>query len=391
MFRPFPRRRSLLLVLVVFGANACAVFEPGISALCEPPGLNHGQPEPGPAVLHPVDVAPPRLDDGWPVSTLQSEGIDPGPIDDMIRAVEAGEFTMVDSILVARNGRLVLEAYFNGFDRDTPHNTRSAFKSFTSSLVGIAIDQGLIADVNQPISGFYPDRWPRTDPDLAQKNGITLAHLLTMTSGFERQPGLEESTDWYQFALDQPMEYKPGEKYAQNDANSILIGGIIAHAAAEPVPAFARKALFEPLGFTNYCWTLTPAGQAVTGSGFYVRPRDFLKLGQLYSNGGVWNGERIVSERWVEDSTRPRVAPDLATVRSFQLAYGYHWRSRLLPHGVENMSYYYLAAGGGGQLLYVFPQLDLVVAFNGGHYRTTVGERQHSAMLNDYIASAIFR
>ena len=382
--------RMLALTLVGICASACAVFSDS-TQVCEPPGLRMDPVDAGPAILHSVDVAPARLDDGWPVSTLRAEGFDPLPVGEMIRAVAAGEFTEVDSILVARNGKLVLEAYFNGYDRDTPHETMSAFKSFTSTLVGIAIDQGLIADVNQPISGFFPGRWPDIKADAEQKSGITLAHLLTMRSGFRQEPGLDESEDWYAFALGLPMDSAPGTRFAHNDANSILIGGIIAQAAGEPVPTFARRTLFEPLGMTNYCWTLTPAGQAMTDGNFYIRPRDMLKLGQLYSNRGVWNGRRIVSEHWVTDSTRARILPSQSSARSFQLAYSYHWRTRLLPHGENNTSYYFVAAGGGGQLLFVFPQLDLVVVFTGGHYGSTIGERQHSAMLNDYIAPAIVR
>ncbi len=382
--------RLLVLTLVGIGAGGCAASSE-IGQLCEPADLRHGSPDSGPAIVHSVRVAPPQIDDGWSVSTLRSEGFDPQPIQEMISAVEAGEFTKVDSILVARNGRLVLEAYFNGYDRDTPHNARSAVKSVTSALVGIAIDRGLIADVDQPISEFFPERWPYIESDLDRKNRITLANLLTMRSGLRPVQGLKQSQDWYTFALGQPMAGEPGAQFKYDDANSVLIGGVIANAAAIPVPAFARKNLFEPLDITDYCWTMTPAGQAVTSSGFYIRPRDMLKLGQLYSNLGVWNGRRIVSERWVTDSTRPRVLPSRSSVQLSQLAYSYHWRARLLPHGENQRSYYYLAAGGGGQLLFVFPQLDLVVAFNGSHYDSTIGERQHSAMLNDYIAPAIIR
>ena len=116
-----------------------------------------------------------------------------------------------------------------------------------------------------------------------------------MTAGFQTASGLDDSQDWYRFSLDQAMAAEPGTVYAYSDANPILIGGVIAEAAGEPLTAFARKHLFRPLGVTDYCWTLTPAGQPMTDGSFYMRPRDMLKFGQLYLDDGAWRGQRIIS------------------------------------------------------------------------------------------------
>ena len=112
-------------------------------------------------MLHAVHAAPDKLADGWTVSTLQEEGFHPEVIDELLQAVEKGDFRSIDSLLIARNGKLVLEAYFNGFNRENKHRIYSATKSFASALVGIDIDKGLITDINQPVSSYFPDYWSK--------------------------------------------------------------------------------------------------------------------------------------------------------------------------------------------------------------------------------------
>ena len=389
---------SLLGSLAALALGSCAQAHQ-IGTFCEPPGTEREGPKGAASVLHPVDVAPKKLDDGWPVSSLKVEGLDPGKIDDMLRAVAAGEYTKVDSILIARNGKLILEAYFNGFDRETKHDTRSVFKSFTSALVGIALDKGLIDDIDRPISDFFPDYWPSVRNDVDKKSRITLAHLLTMTPGFDveenwgigpyREDEMNRSDDWYRFTLDLPMAWEPGTRYSYNTPTSVLLGGVIAHAAGEPVPAFAKTHLFEPLGITDYCWTLTPKGRAMTGGNFFIRPRDMLKFGQLFLDRGVWHGRRVVSEPWVRESTRRHLAaarPDPARDEPSQLGYGYHWwtfRAR------DPQFDQYFASGNGGQKIFVFPGFDLVVVFTSSHYGKTIGHTQPTQMFKRFIIPAL--
>ena len=289
--------------------------DPLVRKVCEPAGNNfYYRRIPGPAVLHTVDAAPDRLADGWTVSTLQEEGFDPEAIDTLLQAVEKGDFPSIDSILIARNGKLVLEAYFNGFNRENKHRIYSATKSFTSALVGIAIDKGLITDINQPVSSYFPDYWSKIKNGGALKNNLTLAHLLTMTAGVdwgavrkvsdERMDVVKYSSDWIKTTLDLPIARAPGTQFDYDSSNTFLIGQIIARAAGESLFAFSKKHLFDPLGVTQFCFLVNLNGQATTQNGLILHPRDMLKFGQIFLDGGVWNGRRIISEQWVADSTR---------------------------------------------------------------------------------------
>lgn len=385
--------RIALLGLLGLGCAACSgepgnPHHPGLAKLCAPAGTAFAQPDGGAAILHPLDEPPVRVDGDWEVSTLEAAGIDPEPIGDMLRAVEDRTYTGIDGILIARHRQLVFEAYFDGFDRDAVHNIRSAFKSFLSTLVGIAIDRRLIAGLAQPISTFFPDRWADIATPDPRKERITLGHLLTMTPGFDRQRGLDDADDWYRFALDQPMAHEPGAAFGYNDANSMLIGGAVAWASGQPFADFAKATLFDPLGITRYCWTFTPAGQPMTDGSFYMRPRDFAKLGQLYLDGGMWRGRRVVSAAWVRAATRHQIALPPPTTRKLHVHYGYHWWVRnVRPHDDHSFAMY--TASGGSQKLVVFPDLEMVVVFTGSRYVDRAAYQQPWEMLDRYILPAL--
>lgn len=385
---------SLLLGCVGLSFNAHA-RDHGMIPVCEPPGSTVERPAAESPLRHAIEASPERLDDGWSVSTLRAQGINPEPISEMLRAVDAGAYTKIDAILIARKGKLALEAYFNGFDRETRHDIQSVSKSFTSALAGIAIDRGLIADVNQPLSLFFPDYWPKVQNRLAKK-GITLAHLLTMTSGLNAVPvrvhAMMRSSDWYRFALNLELIRKPGRQFAYSSPAAVLVGGVVARAAGEPLPAFARKHLFAPLGITDYCLSLTPGGQLATHSGIFMRPRDMLKFGQLYLDRGLWQGRRIISARWVAASTMKQVEtarPDSSRSEPSRAGYGYFWWTRRALSGNGESLDLYLASGNGGQKIFVFPRLGMVVVFTGSHYGERIGHQQVWTILDRFILPAV--
>ncbi len=339
--------------------------------------------------------------DGWPLSSPAAEGIDPEALAAMAAAIDAGDYTKVDSILIARHGRLVFEAYFNDFGADSLHDTRSAFKSVTSILIGIAIDRGLIDDVGAPILPLF-SRYQEIENWSEDKKAITLEHLLTMTPGFDaeenfgvgpwREDDMWRSRDWMKFTLDLPMAYQPGAQFAYNTPTSVLLGGVLRQASGEPVADFARKVLFEPLCISDYRWSFSPSGQAMTGGSFFIRPRDLAKFGQLFLDRGVWNGQRLVSEEWVERSTKRRVAslpPGSPKPPALEeVGYGYHWWTYRALGGTERTSAFF-ASGNGGQLVFVFPELDLVVVFTGSHYNDARGHRQPLDILRYFILPAV--
>ncbi len=372
--------------------------ETGTTLLCEPSGSRIEPPGDGGAVLHGKDQAPDLLDDGLPVSTLRKEGIDPKPIGDMLAAIRSGGYTKLDSVLIARNGKLILESYFNGYDRDTMHDTRSSFKSVTSALAGIAVDKGLISDPNQAISSYFPDYWSDIQVDIERKQRISLIHLLTMTAGFDaeesfgigpfREDDMFQSSDWVGFSLDLPMAHDPGTRFSYNSSTTFLIGEIVARAAGESLPKFAKKHLFEPLDIATYCWTLTPKKRAVAQGSFFIRPRDMLKIGQLFLNQGMWKDRRIISARWIEESTKHHMDTlyDSKESQPQRDGYGYQWWTRRARNSIFD---HYFASGNGGQRIHVFPRTNMVVVFTGSHYNQAIGHRQPTEIFDHYIVPAV--
>ena len=371
----------------------------GAWRVCSLPGQTSLEPPPGPALLHSVEQAPNEIGDGWSVSTLAAEGVDAVSIGELLTAVEAGDYPKLDGLLVARRGKLVLEAYFNGFHRDAKHDTRSAFKSVTSALLGIAWDQGRIAGLDEPLSAHFPDYWPAVEVDPERKSRITLAHLLTMTAGFDaeenwglgpfRENDMWRSRDWFRYSLDMPMATEPGERFSYNSSSSFLLGGVVSRAAGMPLIDFARANLFEPLGIRDYCWTLAPGGHLVAQGSFFIRPRDMLKIGQMFLGGGLWNGRRILSEEWIAESTRRHVGsadPRKDTPDARREGYGYQWWTY---EAADPRCSRYFASGNGGQKIIVLPALDAVVVFTGSNYNQGIGHAQIGRILEQVLLPAM--
>lgn len=339
--------------------------------------------------------------DGWAVSSPAAEGLDPEKLDVMVAAIEAGEFTGVDSVIIARHGRLVFDAYFNGFTAETLHDTRSSFKSVTAILIGIALDRGLITGVDQAVLPLFP-HYDEIDNWSEDKNAITVEHLLTMTPGFDaeenfgvgpwREDDMWPARDWIKFTLDLPMAYTPGRQFAYNTPTSVLLGGVLRQASGEDVPIFAHRELFAPLCIDDYRWSFSKSGQPMTGGSFFIRPRDLAKFGQLYLDGGVWHGRRIVSQDWVARSTQRRFAalpPGSHKPAELEaIGYGYHWWTYKDFAGTD-LTTAYFASGNGGQEVFVFPKLDLVVAFTGSNYNEAIGHRQPKELLWYFILPAL--
>lgn len=274
----------------------------------------------------------------------------------MLRAAHDQDLNL-HSILVVRHGTLVLEAYQYPYDATTLHDLRSCTKSVTATLVGIAIGQGAIASVDQPVLGFFPDRTTAHLDDA--KRAITLRHLLTMSSGLDWPgEGFAEtlladyyaSPDWAQFVLDRPMAYPPGEHFAYNSGGSNLLGAILENSTGMSALAYANEALFGPLGITQVRWMTDPSQSFYLGSmGMQLTPRDMAKIGYLYLRGGQWDGRQVVPAEWTTEATRAQVSPG-----SMSPGYGYQWWVR---------EGYFRASGYGGQFIMVMPDLDLVVVF----------------------------
>ncbi len=348
-----------------------------------------------------AQTASPVKSDDWTALGADSAGISLDHLQAMAGLVRSGELKKIGSVLIARHGKLAYEAYFDG-DAETLRNTRSATKTITSILAGIAVDKGKLAGIDAAILTFFPDKQPVQNPD-PRKAKITIEDFLTMSSLLECDDnndfsrGNEERMylieDWIKFTLDLPIRGFPsfatkpqdspyGRSFSYCTAGITTLGGTLERAAKMPVPDFAMKNLFGPLGIQKVAWTFSPLGMAQTGGGLSLRSRDLLKLGQLYLNGGVWNGEQIVAERWVKTSTEAHARVDENT------EYGYLWWLKRFKCGANTFPAYYMS-GNGGNKIAVFPDLDAVVVITSTNYSTRGMHEQTDRMLTDFILPSI--
>lgn len=349
-------------------------------------------------------AAPRTMSDGWPVASASSVGLLTERLQAMETAIRGGEFKKIGSILVARHGKLVYENYFDGSDATALRDTRSATKSVTDILVGIAIDNGLLSGVDATIFSFFPDKQPVQNPD-PRKAKITVEDFLSMSSLLECDDdnnfsrGNEERMyimeDWIQFTLDLPIKgfapwvKKPsespyGRSFSYCTAGATTLGGVLERATKTPVPEFAAKNLFTPLGIQKVEWQFSSLGLALTGGGLRFQSRDLLKLGQLYLSAGAWNGSRIVREAWVKTSTQPHVRVE----DQEETEYGYLWWLKKFKTREESYSAFCML-GNGGNKVAVFPDLDLVVVLTSTNYNTRGMHEQTEKLLTDYILASV--
>ena len=342
--------------------------------------------------------APIALDDGWPVGTPEQVGLSRAALETLVRTLIDSPLDSVSSpeihgVLIARHGTLVLEEYFHGEHRDKPHDTRSAAKSLTATLLGAAIYAGVPLSpsslVYQVMNGgtLARDLEPR-------KRVLTMEHLLTMSSGLDcddsdpNSPGNEDAItqqtgepDWWKLTLALKMIRDPGERAVYCSVQPNLIGGVLRKAAGRPLPELFHDLVAEPLGIRQYWMNLTPTGDAYMGGGVRFLPRDFMKLGQLMINGGTWHGRRVVSAAWAKRATSP-------LVQLGNQKYGYLWWVMEYPYRGRTIQAFY-AGGNGGQVVMGIPALDLVVAFYGGNYNDPVMFQVQRRWVPEFVLPAV--
>jgi len=301
--------------------------------------------------------------DQWLNTTPEEQGLNYAYLDRIDNSITENEVNL-HSVIVVKNGYIIYEKYYRYWSQYVMHTIQSCTKSFMSALIGIAIDKGYIDNVSQPVIDFFPnytvDNWD------SRKENITLYHCLTMSSGLEfhevdipyEEPendlfAMYRSDNMWQYVLDRPMEYNPGEHWSYNSGGIELLAGVIEQATGYSIVDFAEEFLFEPIGIDSFTWWRVPAsGQYGCSGGLYLRPRDMARFGYLYLNNGTWNGTQVVSSEWVNVSTPPRY--DTGS----WYTYGYTWWS--VPG-----STFYEATGHYEQKIYILPEQDMVVVFTG--------------------------
>jgi len=333
-----------------------------------------------PAPMHFQYLGAPQLvGDGWKTGSLRDAGIDEQKIGDLILSAAAPATSTrspyIQSILIARHGKLVLDEYLNGYDRTRPHDVRSAGKSVATLMVGAALADDPTLSPSTPLTTVFPQYVPFAS-DNALKQRISIGDLMAMSSGLacddndDASPGLEDTMqsqtaqpDWYRFTLDLPMVSPPGAKAAYCSAGVNLLGGVVTKASKQWLPDFFFERFALPMQFGQYGMWLTPPplDTAYMAGGDYFLPRDFLKFGQLFLDHGSWNGHKIIDDAWLQASVTPRSALNAPG------DYGYGWH--LLTYTVNGQTYQaYNAGGNGGQLLIVVPKLDTAIMITAANY-----------------------
>lgn len=268
-------------------------------------------------------------------------------------AAAAAKLPRLKSLVVSRRGEVVLEKYFNGTRATQPANIKSASKSVISALVGIAIDRKLIAGPNAPITTFFPEVAKDRD---ARKAAITVEDLLTMRSGLESTSGRGygawvQSPNWVRYKLNRTLIAEPGTRVEYSTGNSHLLSAIITKASKTSTWEFAQAHLAKPLGFSLARWPQDPQGVYFGGNDMLMTPRQMLRFGELYLNGGKVGDTRLLPRSWIDQSIVPRGRSRWGSDRE----YGYGWWIRDLG---GRPAYY--AWGYGGQFIFIVPHLQLV-------------------------------
>jgi CubicO group peptidase (beta-lactamase class C family) len=339
---------------------------------------------------------PQEIGDGWRTARARDVGLDEAAVARAVqRVIDGSPFdrqpSLIHSMLIARRGRLVVEEYFSGHDRNTPHDIRSAGKTFASVMLGTAMRSGV--DVNPETRAYtlLAGMGPFANPD-PRKDRITLAHLMTHSAGFacddnaenpispgneDLMQGQREQPNWWKYTLDLPMANEPGVRYAYCSGNINVMGAALTTATHTWLPEYFDRTIARPLQFGRYYWNLMPTGEGYLGGGAFLLPRDFLKIGQLYLDGGVWRGRRVVDASWVAQSTAPRMQITPETTGLDEETFGNYygagadglaWHSWSVTANERTYSGY-AASGNGGQILVVLPELEMVIVFTGANYR----------------------
>jgi CubicO group peptidase (beta-lactamase class C family) len=320
--------------------------------------------------------------------------IDTPKIEELNRKIVTQNFKDITSILVLKDGELLLEEYFNGANRKTLHDTRSVGKSFASTLLGIAIKDKYIKSESQTLNQFYK---LNTFQNYSKaKDSITLKDLLTMSSSFDgsdmnsESPGNEENMyptkNWVEFALNLPIDKSKVEnkQWDYFTAGVVVLGDIIHKSVPNGLEIYSNQKLFKPLGITKYKWQFTPQKVVNTAGSVQLRSLDYAKYGQLYKNNGVWNDKQIVSQDWIAKSLSHQI-----TIAEDE-HYGYlFWNKTYNVNGVNYEVYY--SSGNGGNRIFIFKDFPIVVVITSIAYNTPYGHKQVDKIMQNYLIDAIMK
>ena len=309
-------------------------------------------------------------------------------------AIDEGVFKKINGIVVLKEGKILIEEYFNGANRSSLHNSRSVGKSFASTITGIAIDEGFIKSETQTIGDFYSLN--QFQNFTQSKENATIKDLLTMSSGFDgndevyssigNEENMYPTSDWVKFSLDLPYQDSLKEKWHYFTAGVVLLGDILNKSVPNGLDKYAEEKLFKPLGITNYKWQYTPQNVPNTAGGIQMNALDFAKYGLLYKNDGSWNGQQIISKNWV-GKTFTKQKQILDRNNEF---YGYLFWNKTFKINDKDYEAFYCAGNGGNNIL-IFKDIPLVIVITASAYGQYYAHSQVAEMLSKYILPAVIK
>jgi CubicO group peptidase (beta-lactamase class C family) len=292
----------------------------------------------------------------------EAEGIPSSAVLDFIRAVEQHTHPLdaVQGFMLLRHGNVAAEGWWQPYGPETPHSLFSLSKSFTSTGIGLAVSEGRLT-VDDPVLKFFPDDAP-SKPGKNLK-AMRVRHLLSMNTGHKEDTTMHvfrgEEENWPRAFLSLPVECKPGTWFVYNTAATYMLSAIITQLTGESLLEYLRPRLFEPLGIEGPTWETDPRGINIGGSGLHIKTEDIARFGQMYLQQGMWQGKRIVPEKWIAEATKATSDnSNTQTNPDWKVGYGYQfWRCR---HNA------YRADGAFGQYCIVMPEQEVVLAMISG-------------------------
>jgi len=340
-----------------------------------------------------IEVQPIKPNSEWEISNLP---FDKKVIEKLNTDIANYSLKEITSVIVIREGKLMLEEYFNDANRNTLHDTRSAGKSFTSTMMGIAINDGYIKDENQTLNTFY--NLKQFENYSTKKDNVKIKDLLTMSSAFSGSdaqsdsPGNEENMypteNWVKFTLDLPMDdsKKNGGRWDYFTAGVVLLGDILNKSVPDGLMKYTDEKLFKPLNITKYQWQYTPQNVVNTAGSLQMSSLDYAKYIQLYKNNGIWNEKQVIPSAWVSKTlTRQIQIPE----RDNEF-YGYlFWNKTFTINSVNYETFY--CAGNGGNEFIIFKDLPLTIVITSRAFNKPYGHPQANRIVGDYILPAILK
>jgi CubicO group peptidase (beta-lactamase class C family) len=340
---------------------------------------------------------PASADIAWNVVAPADAGFTPDLNARIDKLIADKRIWNVHGLIVLRGGKLVLERYFSGRDNargrdlgevtfkpETLHDMRSVSKSITALLYGIALANGKVPPLEAPLLSAFPEH-----ADLMKdgRERVTMHHVLSMTMGTQWDEtsiayidarndeiamdiAVERGMDRYRFILERKAVREPGRYFTYSGGATALIGKIIARGTGKTLHAFAREALFGPLGIGETEWLADKAGDEFAASGIRMAPRDMARIGQLMLNRGMWNGKTVIPANWIERCVAIQTSVDDMRRFGYQWYISYFGFGKQLGWLPERVEPAWMAQGNGGQRIYILAGIELVVAITGGNYNT---------------------